>query len=53
MIYILVLIQIRAGGGGVMVLMNNNFEQKVKRVKTDKNGNFILLDMVAQDKNSL
>ena len=35
---------------GVMVLMNNNFEQKVKRVKTDKNGNFILLDMVAQDK---
>ena len=33
-----------------MVLMNNNFEQKVKMIKTDKNGNYIILDMVAQDK---
>ena len=33
-----------------MVLMNNNFEQKVKRIKTDKNGNYIILDMVVQDK---
>ena len=35
---------------GVMVLMNNNFEQKVKRIKTDKNGDYIILDMVVQDK---
>ena len=33
-----------------MVLMNINFEQQVKRIKTDKNGNYIILDMVAQDK---
>lgn len=30
---------------GVMVLINNNFEQKVEKVKTDPNGNFIILDM--------
>lgn len=35
---------------GVMVLLNNNFEQKVKRIKTDKNGNYIILDMVIEDK---
>lgn len=35
---------------GVMVLINNNFEQKVERVKTDKNGNFIILDMKIQNK---
>ena len=35
---------------GVMVLLNNNFEQKVERVKTDKNGNFIILDIVVQGK---
>ena len=34
----------------VMVLLNNNFEQKVERVKTDKNGNFIILDIVVQGK---
>ena len=28
-----------------MVLLNNNFEQKVK---TDKNGNYIILDMEIQ-----
>ena len=33
---------------GTMVLLNNNFEQKVKKVKTDKNGNFIILDMEIQ-----
>lgn len=33
-----------------MVLINNNFEQKVERVKTDKNGNFIILDMKIQNK---
>ena len=31
---------------GVMVLLNNNFEQKVKRIITDKNGKYIILDMV-------
>ena len=35
---------------GVMVLINNNFEQEVKRIKTDKNGNFVILDMVIEDK---
>ena len=33
-----------------MVLMNNNFEQKEKKNKTDKNGDYIILDMVVQDK---
>ena len=33
---------------GTMVLLNNNFEQKVKKVKTDKNGNFIIVDMEIQ-----
>ena len=28
-----------------MLLMNNNFEYKVERVKTDKNGNYIILDV--------
>ena len=27
---------------GVMILLNNNFQQKVK---TDKNGNYIILDI--------
>ena len=29
---------------GCMLLINNNFELKVKKVKTDKNGNFIILN---------
>ena len=35
---------------GVMILMNNNFEYKVERVKTDKNGNYIVLDVNIQGK---
>lgn len=35
---------------GVMVLINNNFEQKVNRVKSNKNGNFIILDMEIEGK---
>ena len=35
---------------GVMILLNNNFEQKVKTVKTDKNGNYIILDIEIQGK---
>lgn len=35
---------------GVMILLNNNFEQKVKKVKTDKNGNYIILDIEIQGK---
>ena len=31
-----------------MILMNNNFEYKVERVKTDKNGNYIILDVNIQ-----
>ena len=35
---------------GCMILMNNNFEQRVTEVKTDKNGNFIILNMEIQGK---
>ena len=34
---------------GVMVLINNNFQQ-VERIKTDNSGNFIILDMTIEDK---
>lgn len=33
-----------------MILINNHFEQKVNRIKTDKNGNFIVLDMTIEGK---
>ena len=36
---------------GVMVLFNNTFEHKVNRVKTDKNGNFIILELNIDGKN--
>ena len=36
---------------GVMVLLNNTFEHKVNRVKTDKNGNFIILELNIDGKN--
>lgn len=36
---------------GVMVLMNNNFEHKVERVKIDPNGNFVILDLNIEGKN--
>ena len=35
---------------GVMILLNNYFEQKVKKVKTDRNGNYIILDTEIQGK---
>ena len=36
---------------GVMILLNNNFEQKVKKnVQTDKNGNYIILDIEIKGK---
>ena len=35
---------------GIVILINNNFEQKVKRIKTDNNGNFMMLYMVIDDK---
>ena len=35
---------------GVMVLINNNFDQKVESIKTDPSGNFIILDMSIQGK---
>ena len=35
---------------GVMILLNNNFEQKVKKVKKDKNGNYIILGIEIQGK---
>ena len=33
-----------------MTLINDNFEQKVKRIKTDESGTFMILDMVIEDK---
>lgn len=33
-----------------MVLINNNFQQEVKQIKTDNSGNFIILDMTIEDK---
>ena len=33
-----------------MVLINNNFEQTVKNIRTDKNGNYIILAMEIQGK---
>ena len=35
---------------GVMILITNNFDHKVNRIKTDKNGNYIILDMDIQGK---
>ena len=35
---------------GVMVLLNNNFEHKVERVKTDKGGNFVIIEINTQGK---
>ena len=35
---------------GVMIRLDNNFEQKVKKVETDKNGNHIILDIEIQGK---
>ena len=31
--------------GGVLILSNNNFEHKVEKVKSDPNGNYIILDI--------
>ena len=36
---------------GVMVLLNNTFEHKVNRVKQDRNGNFLILDLNIDGKN--
>lgn len=35
---------------GVMVLLNNNFEHKVERVKTDRGANFIIIEINTQGK---
>ena len=32
----------RSNRRGVMILLNNNFDQKVENFKTDPNGNFII-----------
>ena len=34
----------------MIVLFNNTFEHKVNRVKTDKNGNFIILELNTEGK---
>lgn len=34
---------------GVMILINNNFDCEVKRVLTDTNGNYVIIDMKIQD----
>ena len=33
-----------------MTLINNTFEQQVEKVKTDKNGNYYLIDSTVQRK---
>ena len=33
-----------------MILINNDFDQNVKTIKTDNNGNFMMLDMFIDDK---
>ena len=33
-----------------MVLLNNNFEHKVERVKTDQGGNFLIIEINTQGK---
>ena len=33
-----------------MILLNNNFDQKVESIKTDPNGNYIILNMTIQGK---
>ena len=33
-----------------MILLNNNFDQKVESIKTDPNGNYIILNMTLQGK---
>ena len=48
MISFSVLIQQRVGGA--MILINNNFDHKVNRIKTDKKGNYIILYMDIQGK---
>ena len=42
--------QFRSNRRGVMILLNNNFDQKVENFKTDPNGNFIILNMTIQGK---
>ena len=34
----------------VMILINNNFDQKVNKVKIDKNGNFLILNITTEGK---
>ena len=33
-----------------MILLNNNFDQQVESIKTDPNGNYIILNMAIQGK---
>ena len=40
----------RSNRRGVMILLNNNFEQQVESIKTDPNGNYIILNMTIQGK---
>ena len=35
---------------GVITLINNNFEQKAEQIKTDKNGNYLLIHIIIQGK---
>ena len=35
----------RSNQRGVMILLNNNFDQQVENIKTDPNRNYIILNM--------
>ena len=40
----------RSNRSGVMILLNNNFDQQIENIKTDANGNYIILNMTIQGK---
>ena len=40
----------RSNRRGVMILLNSNFDQQVESIKTDPNGNYIILNMIIQGK---
>ena len=40
-------------GGGVMILINNNCPCDIEQILTDKEGNFVLLELKIQGKKSL
>ena len=42
--------QFRSNRSGVMIHLNNNFDQQVESIKTDPNGNYTILNKTIQGK---